>query len=109
MHVSYPSLAGWGQIERREALVDSGSDNTTLPKDMCDTLGLRRVDDLPVEDGRSTSRQDRYAALIALAEGQFRYCAILRWDRPYALLGRDMLNNWKLVLDGPRQTLEVTT
>lgn len=107
IRVSYPSLLALQRARTCEALVDSGCDNTTLPTEICDGLGLRRIGQVAVDYGSGLSLEWRFLALVGLPGGVLGQHEVLSWDRPYALLGRDILNSWKLILDGPRQTLEV--
>lgn len=84
-------------------LIDSGSDLTLLPTAIVEQLGL----DLPVEhdyelegfDGRKTVARSVKLQLTFLKRtfsGRF-----ILLDSPCGILGRNVLNHFALVLDGP--------
>lgn len=99
------------RIEGLPALVDPAADRTVFPGPIIETLGL-------VEDGRllfqgfagevielpvflaSIQIHDFTPVLIRSALGE---------REPFILLGRDVLNNYRILLDGPQRVLEIRT
>jgi len=91
------------------AQVDPGADRTVLPGALVASLGL-------VEDGRLAFQGFAGAVVelpIFLIELQIESLApvavraALGEDEPWVLLGRDVLNSHRLILDGPNLVLEI--
>lgn len=83
-------------------LLDSGADVTLLPQSVVDALGIERSDtrfELIAFDGTKSVSEVVQAELVLLGRmfrGQF-----LLIDQEVGILGRDILNNLSLLLDGP--------
>jgi hypothetical protein len=97
------------QIGGTAAQLDYGADRTVLPGRFVEALGL-------VEDGRA--HFEGFAGEIIklpifLLEIQLHDLApqvvraVLGEHEPYVLLGRDILNAHRIVLDGPQLALEI--
>ena len=83
-------------------LIDSGADVTLLPRVMADSLGIESTGtyELMGFDGTKSLAEAVRAELLFLRKtfrGQF-----LLVDQDVGILGRDILNNVSLFLDGPR-------
>ena len=89
------------------AKIDSGADVTALPLSIIQHLNLPIMDVLDVSgyDDRVSTIQT-YFAIIELAKvrGRIQVIAI---SEEYALLGRDVLNHLRVLLDGPALALEI--
>ena len=97
------------QEENVPAQLDSGSDRTILPGKFVAGLGLvqmghlevvgfaGKVSDCPTYSVEVTIRSLRPLALKVLADH----------GEPFVLLGRDVLNHFRLLLDGPALALEI--
>jgi gag-polyprotein putative aspartyl protease len=92
------------------ALVDTAADRTVLTGHLIEALGL-------VEDGRLSFQGfagDVVELPIFLAEVQVHDLpprlirAVLGEREPYVLLGRDVLNAHRILLDGPQLALEIS-
>jgi len=91
------------------AKLDTGADRTVIPTDLAARLGLVEVErltfaglggqpvELPVFHVRLVVR-DLPLILVKVAASD---------GEPYILLGRDVLNSYRIVLDGPNQKLEI--
>jgi predicted aspartyl protease len=91
------------------AQVDTAADMTVLPQTLVDQLGLVQIDRVPARgfDGH-VSFVPSYLASIAIRGLSPTVVKILASrDEPFVLLGRDVLNRHRLVLDGPDLSLEV--
>lgn len=90
-------------------LVDSGADMTALPGPVVVSLKLGQVDLVLASgfEGRLVERP-AYAALVALEDAEPQIIRVISWDEDYALVGRDIINHWRVILDGPKGTLEVS-
>ena len=89
------------------AKIDSGADVTALPLSIVQHLNLPIMDVLDISgyDDRVSTIQT-YFAIIELAKvrGRIQVIAI---SEEYALLGRDVLNHLRVLLDGPALALEI--
>lgn len=91
------------QIADVAMLIDSGSDLTLLPTAIVEQLGL----DPPIEhdyelegfDGRKTAARSVKLELTFLKRSFSGRFILL--DSPCGILGRNVLNHFALVLDGP--------
>jgi predicted aspartyl protease len=91
------------------ARVDTGADRTVIPNTLVGLLGLPEVGrlvfaglagqeiELPVYQVRLVVRDlDPILVEVAASDGE-----------PHVLLGRDVLNRYRVVLDGPNGRLEI--
>lgn len=97
------------QLDMQPAIIDPAADRTVLPGKTISALGL-------VEDGHLhfqgfTSEIVKLPVyLVELRLHDFppvRLRAALGEHEPLILLGRDILNMFRIVLDGPQQSLEI--
>ena len=92
------------------AKVDTGADRTVIPADLASQLALEEVErltfvgladeqiELPIYAVRLVVRDLAPIVLeVAASAGE-----------PHVLLGRDVLNRYRLVLDGPNGKLEIS-
>jgi hypothetical protein len=109
VNVSLHCQATGNRLESQPALVDPAADRTVLPGAAVRVLGL-------IEDGRL--RFQGFASEIVelpifLVEVQLHDLppllvrAALGEHEPYVLLGRDVLNSYRILLDGPQRALEI--
>lgn len=94
---------------RAQALIDSGSDATLIP-----LLILQRIGSFSGEQvqfrGVTGSRlvADVYRVVIHLPAGvSYGIRAVATRGSDEILLGRDVLNQWRITLDGPGETVEI--
>jgi len=91
------------------ALIDSGADMTVIPERIIAQLKLRRVDSTPVSGfGKRVIEATVYSAALEI-EGisESKIYRILGWSEDYALIGRDLLNQFIAVLNGLSQELSL--
>ncbi len=90
-------------------LIDSGADISVLPETLVRALDLRRVGFAEVAGyGAEAVTRFVYSAQVRLpGSSADRLVRVLSWDSPEGLAGRDLLNHWRVVLDGPRRQLTV--
>ncbi len=98
-------------ISKVLALVDTGADVTLLPRWAVEQLGLVPQTDDGIQlawfDG--TVRSAESVELEALFHGgrfQGRYAVI---DQPHGIVGRNLLNHFRLLFDGPAKTWQRVT
>ena len=92
-----------------KGLIDSGADITVLPDNVVTELGLQMVDEMLVGgfDGMSSVRPI-YAARISVEDTWSIITRAVCVPGEIALLGRDILNRWRLLLDGREQIFEIS-
>jgi len=109
VNVSLRCLATGTRLENVPALLDPAADRTVVPDQAIQTLGL-------VEDGRLLFQGFARATVelpIYLVEIQVHDLApmlvrvVLGAREPCVLLGRDVLNSHRILLDGPELALEI--
>jgi hypothetical protein len=97
------------QLDLQPAIIDPAADRTVLPGKTISALGL-------IEDGHlhfqgfTSEVVELPVFLVELRLHDFapvRLRAALGEHEPFILLGRDMLNHYRIVLDGPQQFLEI--
>ena len=88
------------------SLVDTGADVTLVPLEIARRLRLPLVDRLLLEGlGGAVRRAPVHAALVRCA-GLRCLTRVVAFDRE-AIIGRDLLNRFAALLDGPRLALSI--
>lgn len=88
------------------ALIDTGADLTLLPRWAVEQLGLTPQADGSVQlawfDG-STRSAETVELEASFSGGRFqgRYALV---DQPHGIVGRNLLNHFRLLFDGPART-----
>jgi predicted aspartyl protease len=92
-----------------EAKIDTGADISALPSTIVQQLGLPVTSKLVVEgyDG-VLATVSSYAAGFTIESVQLEPHEIIAIPETYALLGRDVLNNFYLYLKGPDLVFELS-
>jgi len=90
------------------ALLDTGADLSVVPRSTADALGLPQVSTTRIQGVTGAAESTPvHAALLEIA-GAAELVEVVAWGDE-AILGRDVLNRFVLELDGPRETLIVST
>lgn len=88
------------------ALVDTGADVSVVPEAVAQSLGLPIIGQLHIRGvGGQAQAANVHAATVECA-GVTALCEVVGFGDE-ALLGRDLLNRWTMVLDGLHQVLEL--
>lgn len=88
-------------------LIDSGADCTLVPARLVKQLGLLEVDRLAFSGvGGQPVRAGVYAARIELGSSSLLARVVAFGDE--VILGRDLLNQCEVLLDGPRRQTRLT-
>jgi predicted aspartyl protease len=93
---------------RCRAMLDTGAGISVVPQDAMTALGLVEAQKIMARSWDGTSRE--VVTCIVRMEfdgGVVPLVEVVVADRPTALLGRDVLNLFRLLLDGPALTLEI--
>lgn len=90
------------------ALIDTGSDMTLIPDSLPGQLQLAIAGRMSVQAYKGQPETTFYYDVI-LRVAQFRLVGlpVATFQADYVLLGRDVVNYIRLLLDGPALTLEV--
>ena len=93
-----------GNTRSMLGLLDSGADQSIVPDQVARALGLTQIDEVDVEDANGGSeRRAVYAADLEFDGHSVTALPMAGTDYPIVLLGRDVLNGFRAVLDGPAQ------
>ena len=90
------------------AKVDTGADVTAIPAAFVDQYDLVPAGEFQVEgyDGHTTTRYC-YDVVLRVAQVRVVGLPVITFSADYVLLGRDVLNFLRLLLDGPALVLEI--
>ncbi|MBI2919235.1 MAG: retroviral-like aspartic protease family protein [Chloroflexi bacterium] len=96
-------------FETVPAMVDTGCDITAVPHDLVERLGLKRVGEIPLREvlGGDRVRGPVYLASLELEGHPLGTIQVTACNDNCILLGRDVLNDWKVTLDGPQGSLGI--
>lgn len=91
------------------AQVDPGADRTVIPSSAIQTLGLLQLDEIPVGglEGTVVTLPTFVVQLTVRHQTPLLLEVIGGRNEKWILLGRDVLNCYRIVLDGPRLGLEI--
>ena len=98
------------KVERELALIDSGADCTVLPDHLVNLLELKPVGECEVSGVGETARATPVYLVEFLIPGRMDSLttqAVMIPGEPRIILGRDILNHLKILLDGPGLVLEI--
>lgn len=97
-----------GRRTRLDAKIDTAADVSGLPRAVVEDLGLLPARRVRAVTWRGEPTEVRlHRGDVLLMGRRIRDAEWLPIARPYALLGRDLLNELVLLLDGPRLETEV--
>lgn len=90
------------------AQVDPAADRTVIPGGLVDILGLRPLETLEFAGlgGRILVLSTYRVELAIRALSPLQVVVAAQDDEPYVLLGRDVLNRYRILFDGPGLALE---
>jgi hypothetical protein len=109
VYVTMSGIDGTTSEKRIPAQVDSGADRTVIPLAVANELGLLKVRDLLI-GGFGGSSIALPTFLIQLRVHDFaplQIEVIGAPDESFALLGRDVLNLYRCLHDGPAKAFEI--
>lgn len=90
-----------------ECLVDTGADVSLIPQHLADTLELAPSDAMIVEGFDGEQQQlPLFAVDVVVESVRLNGLEVVSYPTSHAILGRDVLNHLRLLLDGPSQQLE---
>lgn len=91
------------------ALLDCAADRTVIPSGLVDQLGLVQIDEVPIMGfGGHVVMSPTYLAELTIRQlNAMTVEVIADPDEPYVILGRDVLNSFRVLLDGPSLVVEI--
>ncbi|MAT97698.1 MAG: hypothetical protein CL608_11185 [Anaerolineaceae bacterium] len=104
-----------GVVHRRprielSALIDTGADITAVPELLVERLKLYPVGRLQLEDANAVKTVVfTYEANMAMAKEPVKKMEVIVTPYPFAILGRDWLSDYYLLLDGPGRQFQLST
>ena len=109
VHVSLRRLGGASSLDDLPAQIDTAADRTVIPGGLVARLGLVPLDELPVAGfGGQVLLVSTYFVEVTVRGQPPRPVEVLAHEgETYVLLGRDVLNHHRLMLDGPGLALEI--
>jgi hypothetical protein len=109
VHANVWTADGSRCIEGLPALMDFAADRTIIPDDLVRKLGLTAARDaLVVGFGGHMTQVSAYVVRMGIRELRTFLVEVLGHpDEPYILLGRDILNQHRITLDGPQLLAEL--
>lgn len=103
-----------GVVHRRprielSALIDTGADVTAVPQSIVERLKLYPIGRLQLEDAHAVKTPVfTYEARLSLPQKSAYRMEVLLTPYPFIILGRDWLQNYYLLLDGPGQQFQLS-
>jgi predicted aspartyl protease len=109
VHVSLRCREKEKEINNLPAQLDTAADRTLIPGNLVEVLQLVPLDELPVAGvGGQVFLLPTYRVEISLRDSQPVLIEVIAHaEEPLILLGRDLLNQFRIVLDGPNLALEL--
>lgn len=103
-------LSWRGQSRDLPGLIDSGADQSTIPRITAQALGLQKIAEVWVEDANGGSRQqDVFVVDLAFHGFVVTALPVAATDFPVILIGRDVLSDLVTELNGPTQIFKLTS
>lgn len=91
------------------ALIDTGADVTAVPKMLVERLKLYPFGRLQLEDANAVKTPVfTYEASLALVEESATKIEVVLTPYPFVILGRDWLQGYYVLLDGPGQQFHLS-
>lgn len=89
-------------------VLDTGAKMTVIPEDAIASIGNLVSSTVIVREasGNMLSAK-KYFVNLTIDEYKFNEVEVVALPRNYAIIGRDILNNLKIILDGPNLTWQI--
>ena len=109
VHVRVAGPASVSAVEEIPAQLDSGADRSVIPWSIVEALRLPQLDELPALGfgGHLFLAPTFLVELTLRSLTPITVEALASREEPYVLLGRDVLNHFRVLLDGPNLFLEM--
>jgi hypothetical protein len=109
VHVRVAAATSGRALDEIAAQLDSAADRSVIPWSVVESLQLPQLDQLPALGfgGHLTLVPTFLVELTVRSLIPVTVEVFASRDEPYVLLGRDVLNHFRVVLDGPNLVLAV--
>jgi predicted aspartyl protease len=109
VHVSVRCEETRQQTDQIAAQIDSGADRTVIPAALVNSLNLEKMGTMPVcgLEGRVDELPVYLVEVLVHDYSPIRVAVLAGQNEPFVLLGRDVLNHFRVLLDGPAKALEI--
>ena len=109
VHVSVRAVAVNSAVAECPAQLDTAADLTVIPTRLVDELQLDQLGELSILGfGADLETLPTFLVQIQIRDLPSQLVEVLAsHDEPYVLLGRDILNQFRIMLDGPNLVLEI--
>jgi hypothetical protein len=109
VHVRAVAPTSARAVEDIPAQLDSAADRSVVPWSVVDALQLPQLDELPALGfgGHLVSVPTVLVQLTVRSLTPITVEAFASREEPHVLLGRDVLNHFRVLLDGPNLVLEM--
>lgn len=109
IHVSLRCLETGKSVDNLPALIDTAADRTVIPGSLVALLALVPLEELRVAGlGNQIFSVPTYKVELAIRTLlPQKVVLIAHEEEPFILLGRDVLNHHRLLLDGPGLAFEI--
>ncbi len=107
--VSLSSPTSQGEVIKIPAVLDSGADMTVIPQNIVQQLQLKYVDEISAVgyDGIVKKTFVYSTKIIFENIGDF-IIRVITSDNDHALIGRDIINKWSVLLRGRNKIFEIS-
>lgn len=97
------------EIGNLPAQIDTAADCTLLPSSIAKQLSLDKIGEVAIGGvGGTVDWMDVHEVLLGIQPLPLRLVEVVAHDgESWVLLGRDVLNGYRLILDGPAAILEI--
>lgn len=109
VHVTLQNPVTGSELRDVPAQLDTAADRTLLPEALVLALGLPQLSTIPIGGvGGDTRMMPTYAVQLAIHNLPVQRVEVVAHPKEkHVLLGRDLLNAHRIVLDGPALALEI--
>ena len=109
VHVTIRNPAPGRSVADVPALLDSAADRSVIPVSFVEQLGLVQIDEVPIMGfGGHVVMAPTFLAELAIRQlNAITVELIADSDELYVILGRDVLNSFRVLLDGPNLVVEI--
>jgi predicted aspartyl protease len=97
------------KLKNVKAILETGAGVTSIPESIIKELGSLQYTTISVRSLLDRNRiiSKRLYSVIIELDGQENEVEVLTIPRDYAIIGRDILNQYKITLNGPEETWSI--
>ncbi len=98
----------FGDSFQEKGKIDTGASHTVIPDYLVSTLKLKKTREAIVKSvSGMESEHFNYFVAIQIGGIKFDRFEVVAMPKDYVLLGRDLINLWKLKIDGQAETYSI--